>query len=219
MAQRHPDSKVHGANMGPTWVRQVPGGPHVGPMNFAIWVVTYWISRPYLRRHLLNMKVIQKILTSIFFFCEIKDFLKGEIKERRYDNPHPILRYYDLFTGICVSSKCILFICRSSLPVDIMRYIISMYPAYIDHLHMYRGLKKQEPVMNTNVYQNRYQMVHTVEQYWLRKCCQNRRNSTSRIKTKFSWARGCFPRNDWQQWFGPEPAYGTYIMSKHKKID
>ena len=34
-----PDSKVHGANMGPIWVRKDPGGPHVGPMNFAIWVV------------------------------------------------------------------------------------------------------------------------------------------------------------------------------------
>ena len=33
----NPDSKVHGANMGPTWGRQDPGGPHVGPMNFAIW--------------------------------------------------------------------------------------------------------------------------------------------------------------------------------------
>ena len=32
-----PDSKVHGANMGPSWGRQDPGGPHVGPMNFAIW--------------------------------------------------------------------------------------------------------------------------------------------------------------------------------------
>ena len=31
------DSKVHGANMGPIWGRQDPGGPHVGPMNFAIW--------------------------------------------------------------------------------------------------------------------------------------------------------------------------------------
>ena len=35
---QYPDSKVHGANMGPTWGRQDPGGPHVGPMNFAIWV-------------------------------------------------------------------------------------------------------------------------------------------------------------------------------------
>ena len=34
-----PDSKVHGANTGPIWGRQDPGGPHVGPMNFAIWDV------------------------------------------------------------------------------------------------------------------------------------------------------------------------------------
>ena len=33
----NPDSKVHGTNMGPTWGRQDPGGPHVGPMNPAIW--------------------------------------------------------------------------------------------------------------------------------------------------------------------------------------
>ena len=34
-----PDSKVHGAYMGPIWGRQDPGGPHVGPMNFDIWGV------------------------------------------------------------------------------------------------------------------------------------------------------------------------------------
>ena len=32
-----PDNKIHGANMGPIWGRQDPGGPRVGPMNFAIW--------------------------------------------------------------------------------------------------------------------------------------------------------------------------------------
>ena len=31
-----PDSKVHGANMGPIWGRQDPGGPHVGHVNLAI---------------------------------------------------------------------------------------------------------------------------------------------------------------------------------------
>ena len=31
-----PDSKVHGANMRPTWVLSAPDGPHVGPMNLAI---------------------------------------------------------------------------------------------------------------------------------------------------------------------------------------
>ena len=35
----YPDNKIHGANMEPIWGRQDPGGPHVGPMNFAIWVV------------------------------------------------------------------------------------------------------------------------------------------------------------------------------------
>ena len=33
----NPASKVHGANMGPIWGRYDPGGPHVDPMNFAIW--------------------------------------------------------------------------------------------------------------------------------------------------------------------------------------
>ena len=34
----YPDSMVQGANIGLIWGRQDPGGPHVGPMNFAIWV-------------------------------------------------------------------------------------------------------------------------------------------------------------------------------------
>ena len=50
-----PDSKVHAANMGPTWVLSSPDGPHGGPMNFAIraypskselyqcqWVMVEW---------------------------------------------------------------------------------------------------------------------------------------------------------------------------------
>ena len=34
----YPDSEVHGTNMGPTWVRQDPGGTHVGHINLDIWV-------------------------------------------------------------------------------------------------------------------------------------------------------------------------------------
>ena len=40
----HPDSKVHGANMGPIWGRQDIRGPHVGPINFAIWAAL--LGRP-----------------------------------------------------------------------------------------------------------------------------------------------------------------------------
>ena len=44
-----PDNKVHGANMGPTWVLSAPGGPHVGPMILASRdynVISIWLS-PY----------------------------------------------------------------------------------------------------------------------------------------------------------------------------
>ena len=37
----YPESEIHGANMGPTWGRQDPGGPHAGAMIFAIWVYTW----------------------------------------------------------------------------------------------------------------------------------------------------------------------------------
>ena len=36
-----PDSKVHGANMGPTWFLSAPDGPHVGSMNLAIRDITH----------------------------------------------------------------------------------------------------------------------------------------------------------------------------------
>ena len=36
--RRNPDSKVHGVNMGPTWVRSAPDGSHIGPMKLALRV-------------------------------------------------------------------------------------------------------------------------------------------------------------------------------------
>ena len=43
-----PDSKVHGTNMGTIWGQQDPDGPHVGPMDFAIWEVMRVLSgKPY----------------------------------------------------------------------------------------------------------------------------------------------------------------------------
>ena len=37
------DSKVHEANMGPTWVLSAPDEPHVGPMNLAIGDFTHMV--------------------------------------------------------------------------------------------------------------------------------------------------------------------------------
>ena len=39
MVLTYPDTMVRGANMGPIWGRQDPGGPHVGPTNLVFLVV------------------------------------------------------------------------------------------------------------------------------------------------------------------------------------
>ena len=42
---KYPDSKVHVANMGPTWALSAPDGCHVGPINLAIRVgmIQIWL--------------------------------------------------------------------------------------------------------------------------------------------------------------------------------
>ena len=43
LIEESPESKVHGANMGPTWVLSSPDGPHVGSKNLAIRLNSYYI--------------------------------------------------------------------------------------------------------------------------------------------------------------------------------
>ena len=62
----YPDSKVHGANMGPIWGRQDPGGLHVGPMNVAIWVYTEWHRTCWTDEHWLVIR-LQIITWSLAF--------------------------------------------------------------------------------------------------------------------------------------------------------
>ena len=53
---RFPDNKVHGANMGPTWGRQVPGGPMLAP-----WTLLFG---------LLVLETVIKHSTTCSFFCQ-----------------------------------------------------------------------------------------------------------------------------------------------------
>ena len=56
----YPDSKVHAANMGPTWVLSAPGGPRVGPINPAIRVIS--LSKVIVR-YLLPLRPIYEAYT------------------------------------------------------------------------------------------------------------------------------------------------------------
>ena len=63
----NPDSKVHGANMGPIWGWQDPGGSLVGPMNFAIWEATKssevcWHPKPNNKIPTLNILYCYSVL-------------------------------------------------------------------------------------------------------------------------------------------------------------
>ena len=57
--QYTPNSKIHGAKMGPTWVLSAPGGTHFGPINLAIRVWAYrYLST---KRGLLSTGITQKV--------------------------------------------------------------------------------------------------------------------------------------------------------------
>ena len=61
-----PESKVHGTNMGPIWVLSAPDGPHVGPMNFAIWVIIQcWQSVSFTHGSVLHWDLNQNTELSI----------------------------------------------------------------------------------------------------------------------------------------------------------
>ena len=63
----YPDSKVHESTMGPIWDRQDPGGPHVGPMNFAIWVCSE--SNSTTMKHINNES--ENVIESYAVHCDI----------------------------------------------------------------------------------------------------------------------------------------------------
>ena len=97
MFKHSPDIKIHGANMGPIWGRQDPGGPHVGPMNFAIWeyfwqacicfmfvdsyVLQYWISSEKSKcfHQLVTITSKVQILTEILFWMTLLYILCSDI--------------------------------------------------------------------------------------------------------------------------------------------
>ena len=85
---KYPDSKVHGANMGPIWVRQDPGGLHVGPMNFAIWVNTITVFE-------LAQKLFAKTWHASFLFLHAIINLWVTIKRTIFTD---FLCVYDLVT-------------------------------------------------------------------------------------------------------------------------
>ena len=115
----HPDSKVHGANMGPIWGRHYPGGTYVGPMDFAIWatmkIISKWpISRkiPPLFRNDIDALTYTHITYSWLILTNAStgymDVKSTEYLTHKQHSLNWKIRYADfgsLFISLCVEHK------------------------------------------------------------------------------------------------------------------
>ena len=98
------DSKVHGANMGPIWGRQDPDGPHLGPMNFALWdgIPSNWHSLDIICRRSMNQNtLLSKLYWTIRNWLRLRCKSQNSLKppcEIQYmqRNAHTICIYYVL---------------------------------------------------------------------------------------------------------------------------
>ena len=98
-----PDGKVHGANMGPIWGRQDPGGPHVGPMNFVIWDLSLCVARS-------SSVVVETTWDHRIIFShekrlwKVKSFRCGRmIENNRIIMSSKIRLYYILYMPLCLN--------------------------------------------------------------------------------------------------------------------
>ena len=101
----YPNSKVHGANMGPSWGRQDPGGPHVGPMNFAIWVVYF-----------IQMDIIFQWWSSVIYYNFHNNHYTQNITY--FTTPVFLLRWaqhcYNNTASVYTTNKPVVFVCISN---------------------------------------------------------------------------------------------------------
>ena len=98
LIQRNPDSKILGANVAPIWSRQDPGGPNVGPMNFAICGVITWA--------LARRQFVAKSLTDPIMNYNNKRHLEHtSVKFESKHNVHMVIWYFSAWQNILMLLK------------------------------------------------------------------------------------------------------------------
>ena len=94
--KQYPDSKVHRTNMGPTWDRQDPGGPHVGHMKRHEWL--WWMRYIHSCFPGLLLWYQASRLVSCFSEVTLKD--TGQIDKCK---PHWTTRIHESYVYILIS--------------------------------------------------------------------------------------------------------------------
>ena len=110
LKQNIPDSKVHGANMGPIWGQPDPGGPHVGPMNFAIWKSEFELTKetPYLTLLMSYGVCIIRIWEDMMMSPNGDIFrVTGPLRAgtSKFPSQRPVTRSFDVLFDLCLNKR------------------------------------------------------------------------------------------------------------------
>ena len=150
-----PDSKVHGAYMGPIWGRQDPGGPHVGPMNCVIW-------GSVLRKH---SQLLSKITLWCYDMATLSTLLALCVGNPTATDvfPHkaPVIQSFD---GFFVVNLCLVhtkLICNTSLhvPTQITERVKTGSFDQMFCIIRYQYVSKQFSVCQSHLYSVRSPLV------------------------------------------------------------
>ena len=126
-----PDSKVYGANMGPTWVLSAPDGPHVGPMNLAIrgvsnssWrlgschshtLVMWQVVHQECNHDTTDKKNMINYVTLLAAVWNIMKITRGRLIMKMSCYRHMNYHYKDIIR-IRRSDECLIFIMENLIP-------------------------------------------------------------------------------------------------------
>ena len=128
----YPDSNVHGAKMGPIWGRQDPHGPHVGPMNIAIWIYTichnisissqpirsykrFMASYPY-ELSQSDAGIVTEFLLHYMFVSYLALYVRAFRGEEIFVYIYVCMIHYGLIKTLCVLDMASHLICDKPLP-------------------------------------------------------------------------------------------------------
>ena len=93
-----PDNKVHGANMGPTWVLSAPDGPNVGPMNLAIRVFNTRFDTVFIQRVTYSHVMVTSSNGNILR-------VTGPLCPGEFPTQRPVTRSFDVFFDLGLNKR------------------------------------------------------------------------------------------------------------------
>ena len=134
---KYPDSKVHGDNMGPTWILSAPDGPHDGTMNLAIREVLTLLT---------GIEITQVSHIGLIFehLCALKPYIDCDMANF-YVHTHTIRLYY---------IPCITFTCQKHFNMPLGNYpsqtvgARGRYVTYVSECFVFRESKESIHIEN-----------------------------------------------------------------------